>query len=365
MKNFKILLFAAAAALAFACSPSASVKGTVEGLSDAEIVARRLDVGSLKTIDTLKTGKDGSFRLRLSVAEGDPEFVYLYYNGKRISSLLLESGQKVIVRADTLGNYTVEGSEGSAKLQEVEARYAAFMKDIASESDPSLFARKYVEYYRGSVKYILKNPFSLTVVPVLFQKIDDNAPIFSQPTDAIHFRAACDSLGKVYPLSRFVKALQKETERREAAFQLENELKNASSVGFPNISLPDIKGRKKSLDAVGSKVVLLTFWDSSDASQNNFIQEVLRPIYNDYHKRGLEIYAVCLDTDKARWASVIEGQQLPWINVNDGLGAASPSVRTYNVTAVPSVIVIADGAIRSASVSTVTGLRKELSTILR
>jgi len=365
MKNFSILFIAAAAVLALSCSSSASVKGVVTGTQDADIVAKLLDINTYSVIDTVKTGKDGSFKLNVPVGKGDPEFVYLFYKDTRIASLLLEAGERAVVEADTLGHYSVSGSEGSAKLQEVETRFAAFVGDLKDVDDPSIFVRKYVEYYRGSVKYILKNPFSLTVVPVLFQNIGENAPIFAQSTDAIHFRNACDSLKTVYPESRYVKSLEKEAARREAQFKLENELKNASSIGFPDLNMPDINGQKKALSALKSKAILLNFWNSGDPRQNNFTQEVLRPLYEDYHKRGLEIYSVCLDTDKVRWASVVNGQKLPWINVNDGLGAASPSVTLYNIESIPSTIVIADGSISSASINTVTGLGRELARLLK
>lgn len=365
MKNFNILCIAAASVLSLACSSSVSVNGVIEGASGAEIIAKRLDINTFSVLDTVRTGKNGSFKLDVPVAEGNPEFVYLFYKDNKIASLLLEAGEEVSVDADTLGHYSVRGSEGSVKLQEVESRYASFVNDIKGIEEPSVFVRKYIEYYRESVKYVLRNPYSLTVVPVLFQNLGADAPVFAQSTDAIHFRNACDSLKTVYPDSRYVRALEKEAERREAQFKLENEIRHASTVGFPNLDMPGIDGSKKSLNSLNSKVILLNFWNSGDARQNNFLQEVLRPIYEDYHQKGLEIYSVCLDTDKVRWASVVNGQKLPWINVNDGLGAASPAVRLYNISSVPSTVIIADGSVSLTEISTVSGLRRELSRLLK
>ena len=81
------------------------------------------------------------------------------------------------VTADTLGNYTVEGSEESLLLQEVEGDYAQFMLDMARLSaDPDAnqeLSRRYVEHYRRSVRYVMEHPHSLTAVPVLFQRVNE------------------------------------------------------------------------------------------------------------------------------------------------------------------------------------------------
>ena len=58
-------------------------------------------------------------------------------------------------------------------------------------------------------------------------------------------------------------------------------------------------------------------------------------------------------------------QKLPWINVNDGLGGASPAVITYNVTAVPHSFLIIDGELNTKPIDGFEGFRKELARLLR
>lgn len=365
MKNFSLFLLSSAALLAVACGSGSSVSGTVSGASESQLVVKLLDVNVLSVLDTVKTAKDGSFKFTVPVAEGDPEFVYLYYKDTKVASLLLEDGDKVSVETDTLGRYSVKGSENCTKLQEVETRFARFSNEIMQVENNAEFVRKYVAYYRESVRYVMSNPYSLTVIPVLYENIGGYAPVFSQSTDALHFRNAYDSLMTVYPESRYVKALEKETIRRETALRLENDLKNSPSIGYLDLNMPDVNGVQTALSSVKAKVILLHFWDSSDAVQNMFGKEVLLPIYEDFHSKGFEIYSVCLDVDKARWASVVKGQNLPWINVNDGLGAASKAVASYNVTSLPMSVIIADGNIITSSIEGAAGLRKELSRLLK
>ena len=72
-----------------------------------------------------------------------------------------------------------------------------------------------------------------------------------------------------------------------------------------------------------------------------------------------------MNPDKSAWASVVKAQKLPWINVNDGLGAASPSVMLYNVAEVPSSFLIADGVLGSAAIKGSGALSAELPRLLK
>ena len=368
MKSYRFLFAALAFAVLASCSPKATVEGVLEGAGDRELVVRQLDVNSYKVLDTLKTSADGHFTFKTEVAAGDPEFIYLFYGPVRVASLLLERGDRVSVHADTLGHYSVEGSDECAKLAEVEANLAAFsseFKRAVDSGDGKLISGTYVDYYRTAVKYVVANPYSLTCIPVLYQQVAENLPLFSQDTDAIHFRRVCDSLKTVYPDSKYVKALEKETVRREQYMNMSNMVSEASEVGFPELNLPNEKGEKVSLAGVDAKAVMVHFWSAADAAQKMFNLDVLKPVYEKYHSRGFEIYSVCVDADKATWAAAVKAQQLPWINVCDGLGAASTALSLYNVRQLPTSILIADGELVDATISGEAGLRKTLDRVLR
>ena len=366
MRNCSKLLWAAVAALILsACADKASVRGTLADAPDSKIIVKRLDVNTYRNIDTLKTGKDGSFRFDVKVAAGEPEFVYLLYGDKRIAGLLLEKGEKAVVHADTLGRYTVEGSDGSVELARVDKTYADFMAALAANSsEPTEMTKLYIQHYRDCVRYVLEHPFSLTTVPVFFEQLGD-APVFSQDTDAILFRQGADSLKTVYPASRYVKALEKEADRRMHILELGSRIQEAQEVNFVDINLPDTKGEKRSLSEVDAKVILVHFWDETDPAQKMMIVDLLLPVYEKYHSRGFEIYSICVSVDKPEWASSVLAQKLPWIIVCDGLGGASPAVLTYNITDLPTSFLIVNGEISTTPVKGVDGLQKELAKLLK
>ena len=340
MKNCK-LIFAAAAVLmaASSCADKAQIKGKLSGAPDAEVVVTQLSGSSFNVLDTVKTDAAGEYSYKMKIEAGQPEFVYIFKGDTKVASLLLQKGDKVKVVSDTLGQYSVEGSEESAKLKQVEDDYASFIgrfESAVEEGDGPRASREYVDYY-------------------------ESFPVFSQSTDALHFQHVHDSLMTVYPKSRYVAGLAREAERRANAMTMDLTMQNARETTFPEIELPSMDGSKVSLGSVDSKAVLVYFWQASDASQKMFNQDVLLPLYNQYHPKGLEIYAVSLDTDKGVWASAVKSQNLPWINVCDGRGAASPAAVVYNISSLPVAHLIVDGRLSPVEIKSENDLRRVLA----
>lgn len=352
MKSYKAAFAGICALLAVSCGkPSARIEGTLDGASQKDVIVKLLEVSKYTVLDTVKTDASGHFSYKVPVQEGQPEFVYLYYGDTKISSLLLSKGDVVKVVTDTLGNGTVEGSEESVKLQENEKEFAKFLTALDKTETVAEANRTYIDYYRKAVKYVMTNPHSLTVVPVLFQNVNSDFPVFSQETDALHFRNAADSLKAVYPESRYVKALENEAKRREAVLGFNSHLSAAKELDYPDIKSKDINGKDIRLSEVDAKAILVRFWTAGDANAKISNIDNLLPIYEKYHDRGFEVFAVSLDTDKAAWASVVKSQNLPWINVNDGFGTASQAVALYNISTLPQNFLILNGEIYGQEIS--------------
>lgn len=379
MSRFNKILFAAVAALALSsCGSKAGIDGTIADAPSSEVIVKLLNVNRYEVLDTVKTDAAGRYSYKVDVEKGQPEFVYVFYKDTKVASLLLDAGDAVKVESDTLGNFSVTGSEESAKLAQVEKDYAAAltaMADIAarmenaSDSDAAQLRRElgqeYVKYYRSRVKYVMENISSLTIVPVFFQNFGADLPVFAQSTDAIHFTNAADSLELVYPDSKYVKALRAEAQRRYGYLEIATRLGTAAEIGYPDIELPDVKAEKVKLSEVDAKVVMIYFWSASDAAQKMFNLDFLKGIYEDYHDKGFEIYQVALDPDKASWARVVKEQNLPWINVCDSRGSASPYVMTYNIGALPAAYIISDGELVDGQIVDEKSLRKLLDKLTR
>ena len=166
----KIIIFAAAMVMAAACGSKASINGELAGASSSEVVVKLLNVNQYQVLDTLKTDASGKFSYKVDVAKGQPEFIYVFYKDTKVASLLLEAGDKVNVSADTLGNFSIEGSDESMKLVQVEKTYADALLKLTDLSSKALMAEGaeadalkrqvaqiYLDYYRNSVKYVMEN----------------------------------------------------------------------------------------------------------------------------------------------------------------------------------------------------------------
>lgn len=386
MKNFSIFkTFPWAISVIFSagvlssCCSNAVIDGSLADAPSSQVVVKLLDVNRFDVLDTVSVDADGRFAYKMHIEKGQPEFVYLFHGDKRIASLLLDRGDKVIVKADTTGVYEVEGSEDCRLLAEVEKEFSDFSSSflsLASRLEQAVpgsdnareltreMGRVYTEYYRDRVKYVMEHPYSLTVIPVFYQSAGENLPVFGQDTDAIHFRNICDSLETVYPESKYVKSLRAEAERRADFLELRVRLQGAEEVGFPDIELSDVNAVRHRLSDVDAKVIMVHFWSSGDAMQKMFNLDVLRPVYGDFHSKGFEIYQVALDADKAVWARTVKDQGLEWINVCDVLGLNSPAARSYNVGSLPVSFFIADGELVNATVSDEASLRALLRRLL-
>ena len=369
MKSFKLMAAAALVLLAASCGKNTVITGNLQDGANKDVIVKLLDVNRFQVLDSVKTNAAGDFQYKLDVAEAKPEFIYLFYGDRQIASLLLHKGDNVKVSADTLGVYTVEGSEESLKLQQVEKDYNAFVREMQGilkrNYDPdAALSRAYVNYYRDRVKYVVGNSHSLTVVPVLFQQVNPGLPVFSQSTDGILFNSICDSLKTLYPESRYVKALEKEAARRMNLMEFTNKVRDAQEVGYVDIELPAMDGKNVKLSESLGKVTMVYFW-ASTAEQKMFNLDGVLPLYQEFHKKGFEVYAVSLDSDKAAWAAAVRNQNLPWINVCDTRGAQSPYVSAYGIGSLPMVWFIVNGEVdmeanvrKSADIRTY--LRKKL-----
>ena len=375
----KIISFVAAMVALVSCGSNARIDGTLTDAASSEVIVKLLESNRYEVLDTVKTDAAGHYSYKVDVAQGQPEFVYLFYKDKKIASLLLEAGDKVSVVSDTLGHSTFEGSEESVKLAEVEKAYAEALgefEDIAllmgAATDQADFDRlaqemskAYVAYYRDRVRFIMENSKSLTVIPVFYQFLGENLPLFSQNSDAILFKNVADSLETVYPESKYVKALRREAEMRFGYLELQERIINADEVGYPEIELPDLEGKMRKLSDMESRVVIITFWSASQAEQNMFNIDFFKPLYEQYHSKGMDIYQVSLDVDKTLWATTVRAQKLPWTNVCDSRGGASPYVALYNLSAIPAAFIIADGELVDGKVVDEASLRKLLDDLLK
>lgn len=354
----RTVLMGLAALMAISCSKSntAVINATIEGAANKDVVVSKLAVNQMRFVDSVKTDAAGKFRSTVALQSENPDFYYISYNGRRVTSLILKPGDKVNVQADTLGrSVVIEGSEESVLLQEYSdalsaavAEFDALSIKVADASQAgdkdavsmynSQMGKVFVKHKQNMIKRIMQNPYSFANVQALYQTFVEGLPVFGAENDYMLVQRVHDSLQTIYSGSVYLKSLEEQVNAAKMSIEFAEKLANAEQTSFPDITLPDINAKDVSLSTLEGKPFVLMFWTVADVNQKMFNNDLVE-IYNKYRQSGLEIYQVSVDTDKTAWATAVKEQNLPWISVCDGKGAASPAVASYNISNIPAIFV--------------------------
>ncbi len=358
----KKVTFAALAALTItACSsgPKFQVNGNVSGADGKMLYLEASGLEGIVPLDSVKLKGEGTFSFKQPRPES-PEFYRLRIDNKIINFSVdsIETIQIKAPYADFSTTYTVEGSENSNKIKELTMKQIRLQKEVDDllaalrsnrmghdvfEDSLATLLNNYKEDVK--VNYIFAAPNTAAAYFALFQKLN-NYLIFdplNNKDDVKCFAAVATSLNNAFPhavrsknLYNIVIKGMKNT-RQPQAKALEIPQEKIVETGIIDIALRDVKGNVRKLTDLKGKVVLLDFsvFQSPAGSPHNLM---LRELYNEYAKQGLEIYQVSLDADEHYWKTAADN--LPWVCVRDGNGVYSTNVAVYNVRQVPSIFLI-------------------------
>ena len=299
--------------------------------------------------------KRGQFKFVTEVT--GPEFYQLRFTGNEFVALLVMPGENIsleIGKTPVAMNYTVQGSPGSADIRMLDQQLLVTKTRLDSISNiyNSLSAndmdirgaelqKAYTEVVdaqrKFNIKFVVENISSMSSIQALYQRIDENTYVLYQPRDLQYLKIVSDSLSVRYPVSRHVRALKENvtTELNQMYIDRISSIAMQMPETSSSPELPDINGKMVGVSSLKGKYVLVSFWSTtSEASMNQL--PVLRSIYNDYHRKGLEIYQISLDPDAERWKNVVRYEEIPWISVREPDPANPVYARLMNITSLPS-----------------------------
>lgn len=351
-KIFSIAI--ALAALTFACKKPDGfvINGKITNAEGKYLYLEELKVSSSIPVDSVELDKDGSFKFRRKI--NYPNFYLLSLNKNNFVTLLVDTTEKISVYGDAANfsrDYIVQGSPGSLLVQElnnmltktkhkldsIHNHVNAFRMRGESSIQRIKWDQEMVDIKQSQIRYstnfIQEHPFSLSCVLALYQKFDDSNYVIQ---DLQSLKVAASALNSFFPKSEHVKALYANTQRLMAQ-EKNNKLQqfiDQNGVNSPDIKLPNTNGRDISISSLTNKVILIQFW--SALNRDSRIQnQALVDLYSKYKSRGLEIYQVSVDTDRAAWLNAIEQDGLNWINVGDMKGSIV-ATNLYNIQFIPS-----------------------------
>ncbi|MEO6166597.1 MAG: redoxin domain-containing protein [Chitinophagales bacterium] len=108
----------------------------------------------------------------------------------------------------------------------------------------------------------------------------------------------------------------------------------------PELALKDTLGQWQILSKVPAKYTILVFWDP-DCGHCQKEMPKLKEVYDKWKSKGVEIYAVDIEVDDAKWKKFIREKKLDWINVND-INHQSNFRQLYDIYSTPVIYILDD-----------------------
>ena len=335
-----------------------TVEGVVSGADGQMMYLENVGVSTVELMDSVKLTAAGKFSFT-KPRPAFPDFYRLRLNNQLIN-FSVDSTETISFVADAgtfATSYSVEGSENckaikNITLAQLDANQAIHRLRKESESGllaDSVYSRQVLEaaeaYKDVARKYIYSAPMSAAAYFALFQKLN-NYLIFdplNNKDDVKCFAAVATSLNNAFPhavrsknlYNIVIKGMKNTRQPQTKALEIPQD--KIVETGIIDIALRDVKGNVRKLTDLKGKVVLLDFsvFQSPAGAPHNLM---LRELYNEYAKQGLEIYQVSLDADEHYWKTAADN--LPWVCVRDGNGVYSTNVAVYNVRQAPSIFLI-------------------------
>jgi len=347
MKKTIILFLVLAVAASCATEPKFKISGTIDGGENATVLLQKRIPGGYEVIDSTVL-VNGAFEMTGVIDY--PQMVNLAIKDKRggLNFYIENSDITINGHADSLYLASVTGSktqaefdaykaafdESNNEMSKVYDRYRearmAGSDSLASEIEKELEA---LDAMQTELKkeFINNNPASY-VTPVVLNEL-------SYSLEAADMEAL---LGK---LDTSLNKVQIVVSMNERLVQLK-----AVSVGqkAPDFTLNDVDGNPVSLYSKlggNTKLLLVDFWAAWCPPCRQENPNIVK-IWNEYNKKGFDVFGVSLDRSKEDWVKAIADDKLTWTHVSDLKYWDCAPAKQYAVNSIPaSFLLDADGVI--------------------
>lgn len=329
MKKY-IILSLVMALVACQRTPMFTVEGTVSNAEGEMLYLEHTGLVKTVVVDSCTLKADGEFAL----AAPAPQYPDFYRLRVGASSLpLAVDSTETITITTTLDSLpyttTIEGSDNSLLMVQLRATARTASREQLRDE---------------AKKVIVSNPASLAAYYAVFLKQGGQYiwNIFD-PSDRRMYQAVATSFNIWMPDYERTKVLYNQVleviqaERSAKNNEVMRQFIDKAENSVLDITLPDEFGEMQSLSDLQGDVVILDF-SSSEMENSVGYNFELRELYNQYRKRGLEIYSVSLDRNKLLWEQTVE--HLPWVTVHADQNAAASVLMQYNVQSLPTLFLL-------------------------
>lgn len=326
------------------------IKGNITGAEGQKIYLEELTVNQLNRVDSAVSGKDGGFKFSLLPPETG--FYLLKLENGKFITLNVGKGEKNEIQAVIAtfpAVYKVSGTSGSELLHQYFTKTAINQQKLDSLSRVFIESKNRDNFFEikqqidssfyelfDNQQFFLRNLVSENTSSIasllLLNQRFANKILLDETENSGLFISLDSSLFAKFPQNSHVIShhLRVEKIKTEMAEIAQAEARLSPGNPAPILNLRDVSGKLTSTYSLQNKVVLLNFWASwSPPCRAANLQ--LKEIYQKYHPRGFEVYAVSFDTNQEIWKNSLEVDKIKWINVSDFEGKNSAVRKLYNL----------------------------------
>jgi peroxiredoxin len=334
----KIIYVLVVICLMVACTsvPKYIVKGKIDGSDSVTFLLQKRDNGKVITIDSA-ISKKGSFTMK-GGAVNYPQLIQLVAEGTRKrTSFYIENSEITITGSlDSLFKAKITGSKTQDEYQSLidsnktlSDSYSQALTQYQSASQAGNTTKvaelgKQIESIQTGLTdlqkdFIRKHPSSYVSPSILASlSYDMDADEIESLINAMD--SAVASVPQVVLLKERVAVMKRVSVGKKA----------------PDFTMNDADGKPVSLSSkIGSKLLLIDFWAAWCGPCRKENPNVVK-VYNEFNKKGFNVFGVSLDQSKEEWIKAIADDKLIWTQVSDLQRGNNAAAKLYAVNSIPS-----------------------------
>jgi len=329
---------------ACASEPHYLIKAEIDG-SDGELflLQKRVD-GEIVAIDSAISGK-GSFKMEGSVEYPDIVQIIAVNTGDRVSFYIENSDINITGTLDSLFDARITGSKTQDEYQSLIDSDKPLSEKYENAQREYQIARQVNDTQKMSQYETELDEIDNEMMNLQKEFVRNNPSSYVTPSilKSLSYYLGADEIeGAINALDTNVAKVPVVKDLKELAIAMK-----PVSIGkkAPDFTLTDVTGNPVSLSSkTGAKLLLVDFW-AAWCTPCRLENPNLVRIYNEFNKKGFDIFGVSLDQSKDDWTKAIADDKLTWTHVSDLQYFNNAAARLYAVNAIPANFLLDESGI--------------------